>query len=798
MKKEYVMKLLTEDEVRDKARDILKIGNIPNVDSGVGQITTFNKLGFDGMAKKPDGWYLPHNKQDVAVVIETKAERYELTDKYVSDLDAYIQIVQTKYSKVIGILYNGRKARVFKGKNELINDGIDTLQSISFYTSMYNDDLIDKELIYTLTSRINNSLHFDFGIKNLYHRMIFTSCALVAKRFNAFMASGMDYSDFHNSILNSLNKEMRSAKTQNLKLQLLADVFTEIKMNLNVDSDEINEREKIIKLISQFIDWISQISDNINSDAWRGEDVMGIFFNEFNRYKTKSESGQVFTPEHITDFIYKLLDVGANDVVLDAACGTGGFLVKSMANMLHEVGGPNSDKAIDIKSKQLYGIEFDREIYALACANMLIHKDGKTNLECLDTRGEAATEWIRKISYLVETSQQTGEKKIKLTENPVTKVLMNPPFETKYGCMDIVYNVLSNVPKGVDCAFILPDKKLEKTKKSLLNKIFDNNRLEKIIKLPEKTFSEGVVASVFIFKAGVPQSEREIFTCYIEDDGFESVKNMGRHDVNNKWTLKRDYWLNVIQKQSGDSSIQWIKPKEHLSYQQREKEFKLSTQDFVKTSMDYEMYLKNIDEKEFKELVTDAIFYGSNSNIEVTNPLKDVNTYFDCWKKYEISEIFKVSKGTRLTRKNMVPGTLNFIGASAFNNGVTNYISNTAHLTMGHKITVSYNGSVGSSFYQKEPFWASDDVNILEPIDDISKEAMLFFATLTRLKGERYQFIEKWTKEIMETTKIPLPSIRIEETGTYKPDWKKIEKFMDDVINHSKKRLEFLTTLEEG
>ena len=65
--------------------------------------------------------------------------------------------------------------------------------------------------------------------------------------------------------------------------------------------------------------------------------------------------------------------------------------------MIKEAGGVNTKKAKEIKSKQLYGIEFDREIYALACANMLIHKDGKTNLEQLDTRKENAAEWIRQM-----------------------------------------------------------------------------------------------------------------------------------------------------------------------------------------------------------------------------------------------------------------------------------------------------------------------------------------------------------------------------------------------------------------
>lgn len=173
----------------------------------------------------------------------------------------------------------------------------------------------------------------------------------------------------------------------------------------------------------------------------------------FNRYKGKSERGQVFTPDHITSFMYRLLNVSQSDIILDAACGSGAFLVKSMCNMIKEAGGINTDKALEIKSKQLYGIEVDREIYALACANMLIHKDGKTNLEQLDTRKSDAAKWIRNISVKL-----TGESQPK----GITKVLMNPPFERAYGCMAIVKNVLDNVPIGTKCAFILPDKKLEK------------------------------------------------------------------------------------------------------------------------------------------------------------------------------------------------------------------------------------------------------------------------------------------------------------------------------------------------
>ena len=462
------------------------------------------------------------------------------------------------------------------------------MQNLEFYTSLFKVNRINKKTIYELTAKINNCLHFEFGIKNLYHRMIFTACALVAKRFNALMVKGMDYSEFHNAILNCLNKELLRDKKQNQKLSLLADVFSEIKMNLNVDSEDEKEQQRVKNLIEQFIDWVTEISDCLNSDYWNGEDVMGIFFNEFNRYKKKSESGQVFTPEHITSLMYRLIDVHQDDRVLDAACGSGGFLVKSMSNMIKESGGIQTDKAKKIKSQQLFGIEFDREIFALACANMLIHKDGKTNLEQLDSRTLKAGEWMR-------------EKKI-------TKVLMNPPFERKYGCLKIVENVLDNVPQHTMCAFILPDKKLEKDNSA---SILKHHQLQKIVKLPEKVFSEGVTTSVFIFEAGIPQNNKEIFACYIEDDGLETVKNQGRHDIKDRWQEIEDRFVDVVHKQNGDGTIQWINPNEHLSYQMPEKEFEIYEEDFSKTMMDYIMYQEGIDAKEFSDKLIEKVMYSS-------------------------------------------------------------------------------------------------------------------------------------------------------------------------------------------
>lgn len=568
---------MTEDQVLDKAKTILGLENTETARAGVGQLTSFVELGFSGNLGRPDGWYLPNDRVFPAIVLEVKRSRTSLRELQIKELLRNCDVVASQFKKVVGILYNGEDIRVFKN-GELLA-GEQELRNKEYYLNLFAENLIDKPRIYALTKRINDSLHFRFGIKNLNHRMIFTACALVAKRYGAVLTNGMSYNTFRNSIFDTLSKSYADAIKQNGKLNILLDVYSGIRMNITNNQEAIDE----------FISCVEEISDNINSDFWQGEDVMAIFFNEFNRYKGKSEQGQVFTPDHITSLMYRLTETGKDDIVLDAACGSGAFLVKAMCNMVKEAGGNRTNKAKEIKQTQLFGIEFDREIFALACANMLIHKDGKTNLEQLDSRSEEAARWIR--------------------SKNATRVLMNPPFENKYGCIDIVKNTLDNVQKDAICAFILPDKKMEKVAKS--RRILKQHTLLKIIKLPENVFIEGVTTSIFIFKAGVPHGDRSIFACYIEDDGLETVKNQGRQDTKDRWQEIEDRWVDVIQKQSGSETIQWLDPAEHLSYQMPVEAFEVYEEDFRQTVMDYLMFQQGIDPKAFREQLVDRVLYLS-------------------------------------------------------------------------------------------------------------------------------------------------------------------------------------------
>ena len=149
------------------------------------------------------------------------------------------------------------------------------------------------------------------------------------------------------------------------------------------------------------------------------------------------------------------------------------------------------------------------------------------------------------------------------------------------------------------------------------NKLLKKHRLTTIVKLPVDTFfGISVTTSIFIFEAGIPQDSKNIIGYYIEDDGLETVKNQGRHDIHNEWQKREDYWVQAIHDGEDPKygSKQIIKPSERLSYQLPEKPFVVYEEDFMKTMMDYELYTRGIDSKVFEKELMQTILYGSNIN----------------------------------------------------------------------------------------------------------------------------------------------------------------------------------------
>lgn len=143
------------------------------------------------------------------------------------------------------------------------------------------------------------------------------------------------------------------------------------------------------------------------------------------------------------------------------------------------------------------------------------------------------------------------------------------------------------------------------------------------------------------------------------------------------------------------------------------------------------------------------------------------------WRDFRLDTLFDLKKGRRVTKANRSPGPTRFIGASEKNNGVTDHCD----LDPAHPagvLTVVYNGNgVGMAFYQDEPFFASDDVNVLYPKTPMSRWVQLFIAAVIRHQRTRYTYGYKWTLARMKATTVRLP---VTEDGL--PDFAYMERFM--------------------
>ena len=225
-------------------------------------------------------------------------------------------------------------------------------------------------------------------------------------------------------------------------------------------------------------------------------------------------------------------------------------------------------------------------------------------------------------------------------------------------------------------------------------------------------------------------------------------------------------------------NIKVLTPKEEMSLGEKlfycaaiqHNRFRFSSHSREANSTFDDLLVPSLDEipREYKNIPTDTL--NSSPLLRLNKSIKiDTNI----WKYFRYDDLFNVIKGKRLTKADMIPGDIPYIGAIASNNGISAYIGNTKYLHPGNTITVSYNGSIAEAFYQDKEFWASDDVNILYPKFKLNKYIALFLVTLIQMEKFRFNYGRKWDKTLMKESLIKLP---IDSVGN--PDWKWIENFI--------------------
>lgn len=183
-------------------------------------------------------------------------------------------------------------------------------------------------------------------------------------------------------------------------------------------------------------------------------DTKGVAFEQFMDGFFKGDFGQYFTPRNIIAFAIQILDIKADDTVMDPACGSGGFLLHALDHVRKladdyfpgegggdgkEESGRHRDYWHSFAEKRLFGIEINEEIARVAKMNMIVHDDGHTNvigndaLEPLAAIAKKNQGMFDILGLYRETviNNETGkpEEIIKRDESKgFAKIPANPPF----------------------------------------------------------------------------------------------------------------------------------------------------------------------------------------------------------------------------------------------------------------------------------------------------------------------------------------------------------------------------------
>jgi type I restriction enzyme M protein len=174
--------------------------------------------------------------------------------------------------------------------------------------------------------------------------------------------------------------------------------------------------------------------------------ILGDAFQALIGPSLRGDKGQFFTPRSVVRAMVEIADPQSIDIVLDPACGTGGFLVETYSYWLSKKGGDFSP--IGKPQPQLIGIDKDRDLCRLATALLEIIAPGKyiiKNMNSLDLNA------LRQNSVLSEDFQ-------------ANIVLTNPPFGAKIGVTQP--SILKQYKLGKYWNFISSDKKWVSTNRS--------------------------------------------------------------------------------------------------------------------------------------------------------------------------------------------------------------------------------------------------------------------------------------------------------------------------------------------
>jgi len=145
-------------------------------------------------------------------------------------------------------------------------------------------------------------------------------------------------------------------------------------------------------------------------------ETVSVAFQILRSAALKQEEGQYFTPRNVIEAAVKLMQIDWNDLVMDPACGTGGFLIQCLLEMKRR----HPNKAEDISrwaQTHLFGIDKDAIGIKLTKSVMQILGDGSAH--CVRGDSVLTHTWPVEYPHLLSNHFKNGRFSV---------IFTNPPF----------------------------------------------------------------------------------------------------------------------------------------------------------------------------------------------------------------------------------------------------------------------------------------------------------------------------------------------------------------------------------
>lgn len=229
-------------------------------------------------------------------------------------------------------------------------------------------------------------------------------------------------------------------------------------------------------------------------------DFTGKLFNILMDWVDVPDGGDndvVLTPRYVTDLMAKLCKVNKDSYVWDYAVGTAGFLVSSMKLMLMDCESisnieEKNQKKLDVKCKQLLGIEKRPDIYLLAVLNMILMGDGTTNILQADS--------------LTEFDGNYAQGSLKGQPFPANVFLLNPPYSASGKGFVFVKKALDRMTHG-RAAVLIQENAGSGNGMPYTKELLKKNRLVASIHMADIFKGKaGVQTAVYVFDVGTPHN----------------------------------------------------------------------------------------------------------------------------------------------------------------------------------------------------------------------------------------------------------------------------------------------------